>query len=255
MNTQEKIIVFLASDCESSRWVYNALKQHIVVTKAIIENPISKKVLLKNRLKRIGLFKVVGQVAFTVLINPILTFLAKKRKAELIATYGLDNSEFESTNTIKINSVNDDACKNLLTQLQPHIIVVNGTRIISKKILDCTNAKFINMHVGITPLYRGSHGGYWALYNDDAKNFGTTIHLVDTGVDTGGILKQVFLKPTKKDNFATYPLIQIGGAIPSLIQVVKESMFTHPIPLKELHIKGNLFHQPTLWAYLFNKTK
>jgi folate-dependent phosphoribosylglycinamide formyltransferase PurN len=251
----DKKIIFLASDCESSRWVYNALKQNFAIQKAIIETPVSKKLLIKNRIKRIGLVKVAGQVAFSILINPWLSFVAKKRKAELINEYQLNNAAFDNTDSIKVNSVNDEACMQLLQQLQPDIVIVNGTRIISKKILSCTTATFINMHVGITPAYRGSHGGYWALYNNDDKNFGTTIHLVDAGVDTGGIIKQVFLSPTKKDNFSTYPIIQIGGGIKALIDVVKESLVKQPTTITNHLAKGELYYQPTIWAYLFNKTK
>ena len=29
------------------------------------------------------------------------------------------------------------------------------------------------------------NGGYWALATGDVGNFGTTVHLVDAGVDTG----------------------------------------------------------------------
>ncbi|MBP6432881.1 MAG: hypothetical protein KA319_14045, partial [Ferruginibacter sp.] len=83
----DKKIVFLASDCESSRWVYNVLKQNFTLQKAIIENPVSKKILIKNRIKRIGIVKVVGQIAFSLIINPWLNFIAKKRKTELIHEY------------------------------------------------------------------------------------------------------------------------------------------------------------------------
>ncbi len=250
-----KKIIFLASDCESSLWVYNALKQNFTLQKAIIETPVSKKILIKNRIKRIGIVKVVGQIAFSVLINPWLSFIAKKRKIELIHEYQLNNSDFGITDTIKVNSVNDEVCMQLIIQLQPDIVIVNGTRIISKKILGCTNAVFINTHVGITPAYRGSHGGYWALYNNDATNFGTTIHLVDAGVDTGGIIKQVFLTPTKKDNFSTYPIIQIGGGIKALVEVVKEALIKQPTAITNHLAKGELYYQPTIWAYLLNKTK
>jgi folate-dependent phosphoribosylglycinamide formyltransferase PurN len=251
----DKKIIFLASDCESSRWVYNALKQNFTLQKAIIETPVSKKTLIKNRIKRIGIVKVAGQIAFSILINPWLNFIAKKRKAELIHEYQLNNNDFVATDTTKVNSVNDEACMQLLMQLQPDIVIVNGTRIISKKILGCTNAIFINTHVGITPSYRGSHGGYWALYNNDAGNFGTTIHLVDAGVDTGGILKQIFLTPTKKDNFSTYPIIQIGGSINALIEVVEGCIAKQPTVINNHLAKGELYHQPTIWAYLLNKTK
>ena len=145
--------------------------------------------------------------------------------------YHLNGDDFDST-IVKINSVNDDTCKNTLEKLQPDIVLVNGTRIISNKILQCTQAVFINTHVGITPQYRGSHGGYWALYNNDDTNFGTTIHLVNSGVDAGDILKQVFVKPTKEDNFTTYPVIQIAAGIAVLKQVLEDVLNDNYTALK-----------------------
>jgi folate-dependent phosphoribosylglycinamide formyltransferase PurN len=245
---QNKKIVFLASDCESSRWVYNAISKDFLLDAAIIEQPVSKKILFKNRVKRIGIFKVLGQVMFSVLIVPYLRKKATVRKAALIEEYQLNGSDFGYEKTYHVPSVNDEACKQLMEQLQPDIVIVNGTRIISKKILQCTNATFINMHVGITPWYRGSHGGYWALYNNDVENFGTTIHLVDTGVDTGGVLKQVFAKPTKADNFTTYPVIQVGEGITALKEVLSNTDKIYPV--KTHSEKGHMYYQPTVWQYL-----
>jgi methionyl-tRNA formyltransferase len=249
---QNKKIVFMASDCESSRWVYNAVIKDYEFAAAIIEKPISKKKLFKGRIKKIGLFKVLGQAMFSVLIVPYLKKKAKHRKEALIQQYHLDGSSFADNKTHHITSVNDEACKQLLLQLQPDIVLVNGTRIISKRILQCTNAIFINMHVGITPWYRGSHGGYWALYNNDIKNFGTTIHLVDVGVDTGGVLNQVFAKPTKADNFTTYPVIQVAGGIRALKEVLPQVMKgNHQV--KNHTEKGMMNYQPTIWQYLFSR--
>jgi len=70
----------------------------------------------------------------------------------------------------------------------PDVVVVNGTRIIAEKVLHSVPATFLNTHSGITPLYRGAHGGYWALVKKDRANCGVTIHVVDAGIDTGGIV-------------------------------------------------------------------
>ncbi len=247
---QSKKIVFLASDCESSRWVYNALAKEFTFEKNIIEQPITKKDLFKNRVKRIGFIKVAGQVMFSILVVPFLKRKAIQRKAELVKKYSLDDTRFGIANTSRISSVNEDACKQFLQQIQPDIVVVNGTRIISKKILQCTNAIFINMHVGITPWYRGSHGGYWALYNNDASNFGTTIHLVDTGVDTGGVIKQVFAKPDKMDNFTTYAVLQIAVGIEALKSSLSE-VISGNYKIKKNIEKGTMYYQPTIWQYFF----
>ena len=245
MQTQK--IAFLASDCESSRWVYNALKQNFTFAAVIVEQPISKKILFKNRIKRIGIFKVLGQAFFSMAIVPILKKKAKRRRTALINQYNLINKDFDG-NVINVPSVNDELCKAALISLQPDIVLVNGTRIISKKILTCTNAVFVNMHVGITPEYRGSHGGYWALRNNDAENFGTTIHLVDAGVDTGAVLQQVFTKPTAEDNFTTYPIIQVAEGINTLKEVL-----TMPFEPQKNAEKGKMYYQPTVWQYFASK--
>jgi methionyl-tRNA formyltransferase len=248
---QTKKIVFLASDCESSRWVYNSIINDFEIAAAIIETPVSKKALFKGRVKKIGIVKVLGQAMFSVLVVPILKRKTAARKAILEEEYGLNNAPFDSHTVCRVVSVNNEACKQLLQQIQPDVVLVNGTRIISNKILQCTNATFINMHAGITPWYRGSHGGYWALYNNDPDNFGTTIHLVDTGVDTGGILKQVFINPTKADNFATYPVLQVANGIIALKEVLPK-IINGNYEINKHTDKGKMYYQPTIWQYLLS---
>jgi hypothetical protein len=75
------------------------------------------------------------------------------------------------------------------------------------------NTTMINIHCGLTPKYRGVHGGYWALAQDDRAMCGVTIHLVSPGVDTGDILAQRTIEPTSADNFATYPHLQLAAAM------------------------------------------
>lgn len=251
---QAKKIVFLASNTESSRWVYNALKDVLPICHAIIEQPVSKTQLLKRRIKKIGFIKVMGQVLFTLLVVPYLSKKAKKRKADLINKYRLDDTPFNTTACSHVSSVNDDDCLQYLQKLKPDIVLINGTRIISKKILQCVTATFINMHVGITPWYRGAHGGYWALYNNDAENFGTTIHLVDAGVDTGGILKYVFAKPDKADNFTTYPVIQVAEGIRVLPELINDFININYTVTKPT-AKGKLYQQPAIWQYFKNSTR
>jgi methionyl-tRNA formyltransferase len=247
---QQKKIIFLASDCESSRWVYNALEEIVHIEAVIIEQPISKNELAKKRIKRIGFLPVVGQALFSALIVPLLKIKSKNRKAFLINKYRLNNNTFNSNKTSRVSSVNEDACLHAIHLLQPDIVIVNGTRIISKKILQSTNAIFVNMHVGITPAYRGSHGGYWALHNNDVENFGTTIHLVDAGVDTGAVIRQAFIVPDKKDNFVTYPILQTAIGIDALKEALPDIIAGKYQPVSNTE-KGKMYYQPTIWQYFF----
>lgn len=247
---QQKKIILLASDCESSRWVYNALQEIVNIEAVILEQPISKKQLAKKRIKKIGFIPVMGQILFSALVVPLLKIKSKNYKAVLINKYGLSNNAFNSNKTFRVSSVNDEGCLKAIHLLEPDIIIVNGTRIISKKILQSTNAFFINMHVGITPHYRGSHGGYWAVHNNDIENFGTTIHLVDTGVDTGAVIKQTFIKPDKQDNFVTYPVLQTAIGIAALKETLPDIIAGNYQTIISTE-KGKMYYQPTIWQYFF----
>lgn len=247
---QLKRIIFLASDCESSRWVYNALQEVVSFEAVILEQPISKKQLAKNRIKKIGFLPVMGQILFSALVVPFLKIISRARRQAVIAQYKLNNSEFDSSKTFRVNSVNDKACLHKIQSLNPDIIIVNGTRIISKQILQSTHAVFVNMHVGITPNYRGSHGGYWAIRNHDTGHFGTTIHLVDSGVDTGAVIKQAFTRPDKQDNFTTYPILQTAIGIEALKATLPDIISGKYEVLKNSE-KGKMYYQPTIWQYFF----
>lgn len=134
--------------------------------------------------------------------------------------------------------------------MNPDVVIVNGTRIIAGKILNCVDSVFVNTHAGITPKYRGVHGAYWALANDDYENCGVTVHLVDTGIDTGGILRQKNIEIKGSDNFTTYTLLQIAEGI-DLMRESLSDILTNNISLLNVRGRSELWSHPTIWGYLF----
>ena len=85
-------------------------------------------------------------------------------------------------------------------------------------------APFINYHAGITPKYRGVHGGYWAKAEGDPGNFGITVHLIDKGIDTGEVLYQARLASTAEDNYSTFPYLQLVAALPLLERAADDAL-------------------------------
>jgi folate-dependent phosphoribosylglycinamide formyltransferase PurN len=142
------------------------------------------KSLLKKNKKGLAFFTVVGQILFQILISNLLICYQKTTK-EIINENLLDLTEIPKDKIKFVTSVNSETTIALLKAINPDLVIVNGTRIISKKVLSSINSKFVNIHVGITPKYRGVHGTYWALVNNDVENSGVTVHFVDEGIDTG----------------------------------------------------------------------
>ncbi|MEO5781698.1 MAG: formyl transferase [Ginsengibacter sp.] len=246
---EAKKIIMLAGKGSSTDILYNSLKNDFDISSVILEEPINKKEFLKKRIKKLGLWEVSGQVIFHLIIVKFLSLTSSKRKKEILQQYHLDDSPVPEGKVIHVNSVNDDKCLKNLQELNPDLVIVNGTRIISKKILDSVKARFINIHVGITPKYRGVHGGYWALVNNDEENCGVTIHFVDAGIDTGSILYQTKISVSKKDNFLTYPLLQLAEGI-SYMKVAISEILNDSVKTKVGLQESKLWYHPTIWQYL-----
>lgn len=245
-------IVLLAGKWETTPIVYHFLKRNFQVDAIIIEDAVPRKEFLKRRLRKLGWVTVSGQVLFQVLIAKPLTQFSKKRIAEIKQQYRLNDEAIPEQQIHKVNSVNNDTCLQVLQSMQPDLVIVHGTRIISKKILHASDATFLNIHAGITPRYRGSHGAYWALANNDKENCGVTVHLVDAGIDTGNVLAQTKIPFTEKDNFTTYPYLQLAEGL-QLLKDVIQKLERGEKPSVKNELDSALWHHPTLWSYLWKR--
>lgn len=248
-----KRIVLLAGEWDTTPLVYHFLHNHFPVVKAVVEQPVPRRDFLKRRLKKLGWLEVTGQVLFQVLIGKPLAARSKGQVERILQRYKLTNRPIPLNEKVTVSSVNNPDCLEQLRELSPDLVIVHGTRIISKKLLQAIPVPFLNIHAGITPRYRGSHGAYWALYNDDVEHCGVTVHLVDAGIDTGGILAQTGIPLTKKDNFSTYPYLQLAEGLLLLKQVIEKMQAGDDAPRIENELDSALWHHPTLWGYMWKR--
>ena len=246
-------IVLLGGDVASTRIVYHALRKELPIAAAIVEDRVPRRQFLLRRVRKLGCRKTLGQLLFRSLAMPALTLVARNRVREICRTFALDHVPIDAEKLIRVPSVNSPEAIAALQRLQPAIVVVNGTRIISRRTLTAVTARFINMHAGITPLYRGVHGAYWALVERNSAACGVTVHEVDPGIDTGTVLAQQLIEPTGADNFITYPLLQIARGIPELKRVIAETAESRRYPAPVPAGNSRLWSHPTLFEYLKNR--
>lgn len=254
-----KTIVMLVGKSPSSAIVYNFLSQKYNIAAVIQEGPLSSKLavkarfnFLRRRVRKLGLWTVIGQVLFSVFIDYPLRHLSKKRIDSIIGDNHLSVDAIPAEKTVCVNSINDDEVIRVLQQHNPDVVIVNGTSIIREPILTSVNCRFINTHAGITPKYRGVHGMYWALVNDDIANSGVTVHFVDKGIDTGGVIYQARTRPQRDDNFSTYFYLQIAEGVRILDKAINgylHNCLIYDISPRESH----LYSHPTIWQYLYNR--
>jgi methionyl-tRNA formyltransferase len=95
---------------------------------------------------------------------------------------------------LEYGEVNKPEVFQWVSVLKPDYIALFGTGIIKDPLLSAYENKIINMHLGLSPYYRGSATSFWPLVFEEPECVGVTVHLAIAKVDAGAMLGQI--RPT-----------------------------------------------------------
>jgi len=259
-------VVVLARENDATAILVNFLSPLFDRVVPVVEEPESRVWLARRRARKLGWITVVGQLAFAVVAVPVLSRRARLRLDAIRRKAQVDMSPVSYIH--RVDSVNSSESIALLQQLAPVAVVVLGTRIISSAVLEAVDCPFVNVHAGIAPRYRGMHGNYWALTEARRDLLGTTVHLIDSGIDTGTVLAHAYFTPEADDSLVTYPFLSLVVGLPTLAQQLKRLVEGEPaesiVPSSEQRSPlvstdpgpsgpasmSQLWWTPTLWGYL-----
>ncbi|TQR33818.1 methionyl-tRNA formyltransferase [Campylobacter sp. MIT 99-7217] len=130
------------------------------------------------------------QIAFVVLRNE------RDKKLEKLA----ENENIPCFFKVDINS---SAFIQKIQSFSPDLLVsMSFDQIFKTELLKLYPRKIINCHAGKLPFYRGRNILNWVLINDE-KEFGISVHFVDSGIDTGDIILQKSYPISDKDDYTT----------------------------------------------------
>jgi folate-dependent phosphoribosylglycinamide formyltransferase PurN len=90
--------------------------------------------------------------------------------------------------TVAPGAVNEPAEVDLMGRLDPAVVLVFGTGLLRAGIIDRFGGRIINLHLGLSPYYRGAGTNFWPLVNREPEYVGATIHYLDAGIDTGPLI-------------------------------------------------------------------
>ncbi|AZO12400.1 formyl transferase [Mesorhizobium sp. M3A.F.Ca.ET.174.01.1.1] len=227
----------------------NALADRVGPVSVVLETPESKKRLLLGRARRQGWTSAVGQFGTMVLTRLGKRFFAG-HAARLIAEERLETEPRQDQAIIHVPSANGKECLEAIENINPGVVLLAGCRLLSKDTLAKIPCPVLNYHAGIAPKYRGMNGGYWALVSGDPQNFGTTVHLVDAGVDTGGVLKQARGKPKRGDSIASYALRQAAFSREICAQAISDAL-AGKLATFDPSLPSRQWYHPTIWFYFW----
>lgn len=133
------------------------------------------------------------------------------------------NDDFFTAKTLPIlyKEVNLDYVYQVIKKFQPDMMFIFGSYIIREPLLSLLPPGYtINLHLGLSPYYRGSGTNFWPFVNNELEYVGSTILHLDSGIDTGDIICHTRPKIELGDNVHTVGCKVIQSSVEALIQIM-----------------------------------
>lgn len=151
--------------------------------------------------------------------------------------------------------VNAPETVTMLANLNADLVLLYGTSIIKKPLLEYYSGKVINMHLGLSPYYRGSGTNFWPIVDGLPECVGATIHLAIPQVDAGPILHQVRPEGIQEtDNIHDLGNKVIKTAAKVMPEVLKAYMKGRLEPQEQIGLKEHEFKRLDLNMESIKKT-
>jgi len=150
----------------------------------------------------------------------------------------------------------------VVKDFNPDLMIVFGSSIIKEPLLSLKPNRFINLHLGLSPYYRGSGTNFWPFVNKELEYVGSTILHLDPGIDTGDIITHVKPKFEIDDNVHTVGCKVIKSSVDTLIKIIE--MVNNEQELQRIkqwsvpnsrYYKNSDFNEEILKTYLQNLEK
>ena len=209
---KKKIVIITSKSLRHKYFrVFLSNQEGINVLKTVCEDGNKK---LKNLKKNYGL-------KANLLAKHILD--RDKSEKDFFKSY-LKNTKDKSNNINRKNGFSSSTSfLKLVKSLKPDLIIVYGSSIIRGEILNLYKNKILNLHLGLSPYYRGSGTNLFPFVNNEIQYVGATFMLLDRTIDNGKIIHQEQAKVYKNDN-----IHKIGNRlILQMFEVYKELLLNY----------------------------
>jgi len=128
---------------------------------------------------------------------------------------------------------------------KPDMGFVFGSSIIREPLLSLIPAgRFVNMHLGLSPYYRGSGTNFWPFINEELEYIGATLLHIDAGIDTGDIVAHVRPRIEHGDTVHTVgcKTIQAGSeALVACLKTIKAGQDLQRVP--QWHVEHSKYYK------------
>jgi methionyl-tRNA formyltransferase len=179
-------IILITGEDPGHRYVANRLASEVELAGIIVDRGTGRR-----RWRRLWKRYTLGQLASRACVRFLTTvrrdgIRRRNRMLEILGAQRCGDLLFPHLVT-SVHGINSTEGVNLVSSLQPDVILVFGTGVVKERILSLARNVALNLHTGISPYYRGADCTLWPLYNNELQMLGATIHKCTMQLDGGFI--------------------------------------------------------------------
>jgi methionyl-tRNA formyltransferase len=252
-------VVLLVSPDYAATYFANMLMKHINVVGVFVEQQHRSSSMSEKVGKTFKLALHPWQTLKKLYDAAIFNHYNKKIAGQIdLKNFGRECTEILPCNgcvvvhTEGAKQINNPKYVEQMKNLQPDIIAICGTSIVKEPIMNLPPNGVLNLHTGLPQKYRGVSTTQWAIYNEEPEYVGSTVHFVDSGVDTGRIVYQGRPDICPNDNPESLNVKTVKLGINMMIQAIHDIEAGTVASYKQQEI-GKLYLEKTYTANVIKK--
>ncbi len=123
-----------------------------------------------------------------------------KNPTKTVLFLGYNQTQTKLIDALIANNCAVDHTQDKIDAIKGYDCVISyGYRhILKRNLIEGFEFPVFNLHISYLPYNRGAHPNFWSFYDNTPS--GVTIHLIDSGVDTGPIVKQRYVNFNDSDD-------------------------------------------------------
>lgn len=164
-----------------------------------------------------------GEYQKSKIVHNYFNKVEKAQKSLFPQNYmSIKNKKKVSIMNIKMGDLNYLKIKDIKDFLNSDVYIVFGSSYIKGELINfLIKEKAINIHMGVSPYYRGTDCNFWALYDRNAHLVGATVHYITKKLDEGPVLWHAITD--YHPNYFLYTMASVKAAFASLKRIFLKS--------------------------------
>jgi len=171
--------VIIGGDHPRHLYYLNSIVENVDVVGAILEKRENFMPQISKKLDKIDYENCIRH--FQNRKKYELKFFGDKKKLPKCPIHYVTEDTLSNENSVKF-----------IKKLKPDVVFIFGTGMIREPLYSSLPKLKINLHLGISPRYRGSATLFWPFYFLEPNWAGSTFHLITDEPDAGDIIHQAF---------------------------------------------------------------